>query len=101
MPDTREASQRNLTKLFHQSVQEYQGALKLEPSFPQWEERPDANTLTPGLYFYCLGSPTPHYIRFSKAVFDDCAHEHKTAALAQAKDIIRRKLDALINTGHP
>jgi hypothetical protein len=101
MPDTREASQRHLTKLFHQSVQDYQGALKIEPSFPPWEERLDADTLTPRLYFYCPGSPNPHYIRVSKAVFDDCAHENHTAALAQAKDIIRRKLDSLIKTGHP
>ena len=101
MPDTREASQRHLTKLFHQSVQEYQGALKLESRFPQWEEQLDADTLTPRLYLYCLGNPNPYYIRFSKAVFDDCARENNTAALAQAKAIIRSTLDALIHTSHP
>ena len=101
MPDTREASQRHLTQLFHQSAQEYEGALKIESRFAQWEERLDADTLTPRLYFYCLGNPNPYYIRFSKTVFDACAREHNTAALAQAKAIIRSKLDSLIHTSHP
>ena len=52
-------------------------------------------------WYYCLGNPNPYYIRFSKTVFDACARENNTAALAQAKAIIRSKLDSLIHTSHP
>ncbi len=101
MPATREASQRHLTELFKQAVTAYQGAIKIEPNFPRWEEQLDASTLTPRLYYYYLGNPEPQYIRFSKALFDDCANEHHTEDLAKAENIIRKRFDLFLENRHP
>ena len=100
MPATREASQRHLTELFKQAVTAYQGAIKIEPNFPRWEEQLDASTLTPRLYYYYLGNPEPQYMRFSKALFDDCAHEHHTEDLAKAENIIRKRFDLFLENRH-
>jgi hypothetical protein len=96
MPATWEASQRHLTELFKQAVTAYQGAIKIEPNYPRWEEQLDAWTLTPRLYYYYLGNPEPQYIRFSKALFDDCANEHHIEDLAKAENIIRKRFDLFL-----
>jgi hypothetical protein len=101
MPDTREASQRNLTEVFNGVVAESQGKIKIEARYPRWDEQLDASTLTPKLHFYLLGNAEPHYIQFSRPLFDGCANENNTEELARAEDIIRTKLDRLINTRQP
>lgn len=101
MPDTREASQRNITQLFEQVITEYHGAIKIEVNYPRWEDQLDASTLTPRLVYYYLGNPQPQYLRFSRPLFDDCANENNTEELARAEDIIRTKLDSLIKNRQP
>jgi hypothetical protein len=101
MPDTREASQRNITQLFEQVITEYQGAIKIEVNYPRWEDQLDASTLTPRLVYYYLGNPSPQYLRFSRPLFDDCANENNTEELARAEDIIRTKLASLIKNRQP
>jgi hypothetical protein len=100
MPDTREASQRNLAEIFNHVVAEFQGKVKIEATYPRWGEQLDASTLTPKLHFYLLGSPEPHYIQFSRVLFDDCANDSHIEDLAKAEDIIRRKLDSLLKNSH-
>jgi hypothetical protein len=100
MPDTREASQRNLLEIFNRVVAESKGKIKIEATYPQWDERLDAATFTPRLHFFLLGNAEPQYIHFGRALFDDCADEHKTEELAKAEDSIRRKLNSLIKDSH-
>jgi hypothetical protein len=100
MPDTREASQRNLLEVFNGVVAESHGRIKIEATYPRWDEQLDASTGTPKLHFYLLGNPEPHYLLFSRALFDDCAYEHNTKELAGAEHFIRTKLNYLIKTSH-
>src|SRR2546430_4641273 len=100
MPDTREASQRNITEVFNRVVAESQGKIKIEATYPRWDEQLDAATLTPKLHFYLLGNAEPYYIQFSRLLFDDCANENNIEELARAEDIIRTTLDRLIKTSH-
>jgi hypothetical protein len=100
VPDTREASQRNLIEVFNSVVAESKGKIKIEATYPRWDEELDAATLTPRLLFFLLGNAKPHYIQFGRPLFEDCAHEHNTEELARAEDIIRRKLDSLIKDSH-
>jgi hypothetical protein len=100
MPDTREASQRNITAIFNRVVAESRGRIKIEATYPQWDSQPDASTLTPRLHFYLLGNPEPQYIQFSRALFDDCANQNNTEDLAKAEDIIREKLNSLLKNNH-
>src|SRR5215510_11901545 len=79
---------------------ENQGAIKIEANFPRWEEQLDASTLTPRLYFYYLGNPEPQYIRFSKALYDDCANDNNTEDLAKAENIIRKRFDLFLENRH-
>ena len=100
MPDTREASQHNLMEVFNSVVAESKGKIKIEATYPRWDEQLDAATLTPRLHFFLLGNAKPQYIQFGRPLFDDCANEHHTEDLARAEDIIRRKLDSLIQDSH-
>jgi hypothetical protein len=100
MPDTREASQRNLIQIFNHVVAESKGKIKIEATYPRWDEQLDAATLTPRLHFFLLGNAEPLYIEFARALFDDCADENHTEELARAENIIRRKLDSLIKDSH-
>jgi hypothetical protein len=100
MPDTREASQRNLLEVFNNVVAESQGKIKIEAKYPRWDEQLDAATLTPKLHFYFLGDPDPQYVQFSRVLFDDCANQNNAEALARAENIIREKLTSLIQHSH-
>jgi hypothetical protein len=100
MPDTREASQRNLIEIFNRVVAESKGKIKIEATYPRWDEQLDAATLTPRLHFFLLGNAEPQYIQFGRPLFDDCADENNTEELARAEDIIRRKLNSLIKDSH-
>jgi hypothetical protein len=100
MPDTREASQRNLTEVFNRVVAASQGKIKIEATYPRWDEQLDAATLTPKLHFYLLGDAEPHYLHPSRALFDDCANKNNTEALSKAEAMIRRKLDSLLKNSH-
>ena len=100
MPDTREASQRNLLEIFNRVVAEFKGRIKIEAKYPRWDEQLDAATFTPRLHFFLLGNAEPQYIHFGRTLFDDCADENNTEELADAEDIIRRKLNSFIKDSH-
>ena len=100
MPDTREASQRNLLEVFNYVVAESRGKIKIEAKYPRWDEQLDAATLTPKLHFYFLGNPDPQCVLFSRVLFDDCANQNNAEALAKAENIIREKLTSLIQHSH-
>ena len=100
MPDTREASQRNITAIFNGIVAESRGRIKIEPTYPRWDAQPDASAGTPKLHFYLLGNPDPQYIQFSRALFDDCADQNNTEELARAENIIREKFNSLLQSSH-
>jgi hypothetical protein len=100
MPNTQEASQRNLIEVFNRVVAESKGKIKIEAKYPRWDAQLDAATLTPRLHFFLLGNAEPQYIQFGRALFDDCADGNNTEELARAEDIIRRKLDSLIKDSH-
>ena len=69
MPDTREASQHNLMEVFNSVVAESKGKIKIEATYPRWDEQLDAATLTPRLHFFLLGNAKPQYIHSRFAQF--------------------------------
>jgi hypothetical protein len=100
MPDTREASQRNLVEIFNRVVEKSKGKIKIEAKYPRWDEQLDTSAGTPKLHFYLLGAPEPHYLLFSRALFDNCADENNTEALTRAEHFIGIKLDYLSKMSH-
>ena len=100
MPGTREASQRTLVEIFNSVVAKSQGKIKIEAYYPRWDQQLDASAGTPKLHFYLLGDPEPHYLLFSRALFNDCANENNTEARARAEHFIGIKLGYLSKMSH-